>query len=113
MSAAAGRICFVACVESGQLEAQTVRLAESIRRFGGSFADSEILAVTARFGPPLASDVGSPAAAAGGTATLLALCMSRTGTATSAATNAIATGHSRRSRRSLMIAWTMLIALKG
>jgi hypothetical protein len=56
MSAAAGRICFVACVESGQLEAQTVRLAESIRRFGGSFADSEILAVTARFGPPLASE---------------------------------------------------------
>jgi hypothetical protein len=47
-------ICFVACVESGPLEAQTVRLAESIRRFGGSLADSEILAVTARFGPPLA-----------------------------------------------------------
>lgn len=51
--AAADRICFVACVESGPLEAQTVRLAESIRLFGGHVADSEILAVTARFGPPL------------------------------------------------------------
>jgi hypothetical protein len=47
-------VCFVASVESGPLEAQTVRLAESIRRFGGALADSEILAVTARFGPPLA-----------------------------------------------------------
>jgi hypothetical protein len=47
------RICFVACVESGPLEAQTVRLAESIRRFGGSMSDSEIIAVTPRFGPPL------------------------------------------------------------
>lgn len=47
-------ICFVACVESGPLEAQTVRLAESLRRFGGSLAESEVLAVTARFGPPLA-----------------------------------------------------------
>jgi hypothetical protein len=48
-------ICFVACVESGPLEAQTVRLAESLRRFGGSLRDSELLAVTARFGPPLSS----------------------------------------------------------
>jgi hypothetical protein len=47
-------ICFVSCVESGPLEAQTVRMAESIRRFGGSLADSEILAITPRFGPPLA-----------------------------------------------------------
>jgi hypothetical protein len=50
----ASPLCFVACVESGPLEAQTVRLAESIRRFGGALADSEILAVTPRFGPPLA-----------------------------------------------------------
>jgi hypothetical protein len=47
-------ICFVACVESGPLEAQTVRLAESLRRFGGRLADSEIMAVSPRFGPPLA-----------------------------------------------------------
>jgi hypothetical protein len=48
-------ICFVACVESGPLEAQTVRLAESLRRFGGALAESEILAISPRFGPPLAS----------------------------------------------------------
>jgi hypothetical protein len=47
------RICFVACVESGPLEAQTVRLADSLRRFGGALAGSEVLAVTPRFGPPL------------------------------------------------------------
>jgi hypothetical protein len=47
-------ICFVACVESGPLEAQTVRMAESLRAFGGAMADSEILAITPRFGPPLA-----------------------------------------------------------
>jgi hypothetical protein len=46
-------ICFVACVESGPLEAQTVRLAESIRTFAGALAGSEILAITPRFGPPL------------------------------------------------------------
>jgi hypothetical protein len=46
-------ICFVACVESGPLEAQTVRFAESLRAFGGALADSEILAITPRFGPPL------------------------------------------------------------
>ncbi len=51
---AAAPICFVACVESGPLEAQTVRLAESLRRFGGALAGAEVLAVTARFGPPLA-----------------------------------------------------------
>ena len=48
-------ICFVACVESGPLEAQTVRFAESLRHFGGDAADSEILAVSPRFGPPLAA----------------------------------------------------------
>jgi hypothetical protein len=46
-------VCFVACVESGPLEAQTVRLAESVRRFGGALAESEIIAITPRFGPPL------------------------------------------------------------
>jgi hypothetical protein len=49
-------ICFVACVESGPLEPQTIRLAESVRRFGGALAGSEILAITPRFGPPLARD---------------------------------------------------------
>ena len=48
-------ICFVACVESGLLESQTVRFAESLRRFGGRLAGSEILAVTPRYGPPLSA----------------------------------------------------------
>ncbi len=52
-------ICFVACVESGPLEAQTVRLAESIRSFGGALADSEILTITPRFGPPLSGETRS------------------------------------------------------
>jgi hypothetical protein len=46
-------ISFVCCVESGWLEYQTVRLVESLRRFGGRFADAPLFAVTPRFGPPL------------------------------------------------------------
>ena len=45
---------FVCCLESGALEALTVRLVQSLRRNGGRFAACPILAVTARFGPPLA-----------------------------------------------------------
>jgi hypothetical protein len=41
------------CVEYGTLEPSTVRLAESIRLFGGRFADVPIVAVTPRMGPPL------------------------------------------------------------
>lgn len=44
-------ITFVCCVESGPLEAQTVRMVESVRRFGGRFASAPILAVTPRPGP--------------------------------------------------------------
>ena len=46
-------LSFVCCVESGPLELQTVRLVETLRRFGGPHADAEILAVTPRFGAPL------------------------------------------------------------
>jgi hypothetical protein len=46
-------ITFVCCVESGFLEAQTVRMIESLRRWGGKLASSPIFAVTPRFGPPL------------------------------------------------------------
>lgn len=46
-------ITFVCCVESGPLESQTVRMVESLRRWGGKFADAPIIAVTPRFGPPL------------------------------------------------------------
>lgn len=51
----APRITFACCVESGWLEAQTVRLVESLRKFGGRFASLPIIAVTPRLGPPLSA----------------------------------------------------------
>jgi hypothetical protein len=48
------QISFVCCVESGWLEAQTVRMIESLRRWGGKFKDAPVFAVTPRFGAPLA-----------------------------------------------------------
>ncbi len=45
---------FVCCVESGWLEQQAIRMIESLRRWGGCFADAPVYAVTPRFGPPLA-----------------------------------------------------------
>lgn len=47
---------FVCCVESGWLEPGTVRLVESLRRFGGRYAAAPIVAVTPRFGPPLSAE---------------------------------------------------------
>jgi hypothetical protein len=44
---------FVCCVESGALETQTVRMIESLRRWGGKFSGAPVFAVTPRFGPPL------------------------------------------------------------
>lgn len=49
-------ITFVCCVESGWLESQTVRLVESLRRFGGRFADAPLIAATPRFGPPISKN---------------------------------------------------------
>lgn len=46
-------ITFVSCVESGPLETQTIRMMESLRRWGGRFVDAPLLAVTPRFGSPL------------------------------------------------------------
>ena len=46
-------ITFVCCVESGSLECQTIRMVESLRRYGGKFATAPVIAVTPRFGPPL------------------------------------------------------------
>jgi hypothetical protein len=43
----------VACVESGGLEPKTVRMVDSLRRFGGRFADLDVVAVTPRMGAPL------------------------------------------------------------
>ncbi len=47
------QITFVCCVESGALEAQTVRMVESLRQWGGRFANAPLIAVTPRFGPPI------------------------------------------------------------
>ena len=46
----------VACVESGELEPKTIRMVESLRRFGGRFADLDVIAVTPRVGPRLAPE---------------------------------------------------------
>ena len=47
-------ITFVTCVESGPLETQVLRMVESLRVFGGRYADCPVWAVKPRFGPPLA-----------------------------------------------------------
>lgn len=44
---------FVLCVESGPLETQTVMAVESLRRWGGRFAECPVLAITPRRGAPL------------------------------------------------------------
>jgi hypothetical protein len=52
-AAAAPSITVVCCVESGPLETSTVMMVQSLRRWGGRFADIPVIAVTPRFGPPL------------------------------------------------------------
>jgi hypothetical protein len=46
----------VSCIESGVLEPTTLRMVESLRRFGGRFADLDVIAVTPRVGPPITDD---------------------------------------------------------
>jgi len=46
-------ITFVCCIESGALESYTVRMIESLRRWGGCYSMSQVIAVTPRFGSPL------------------------------------------------------------
>lgn len=53
MDAPADTLSFVCCIESGPLEWMSLRLAESLRRWGGAFANCPVFAVTPRFGPPL------------------------------------------------------------
>jgi hypothetical protein len=48
-------ISFVCCVESGWLEDQVIRMVESLRRWGGRFADAPVFAVSPRRGLPLSS----------------------------------------------------------
>jgi len=43
----------VCCVEAGPLELMTLRMVESLRRFGGCFSRTDVFAVTPRFGAPL------------------------------------------------------------
>jgi hypothetical protein len=52
---ATSEVSFVCCVESGWLETQTVRMIESLRRWGGKFANAPIYAVTPRLGPPISA----------------------------------------------------------
>jgi hypothetical protein len=47
-------LTIVSCIEAGVLEPMTLRMAESLRRFGGRFADVDVIAVRPRPGPPLA-----------------------------------------------------------
>jgi hypothetical protein len=53
-SSRTGTPTFVLCVESGIYESMAVRAVESLRMFGGRFADSDVLVLTSRVGPPLA-----------------------------------------------------------
>jgi hypothetical protein len=46
----------VTCIESGILEPLTLRMVDSLRRFGGRFANLEVVAVTPRTTPPLANE---------------------------------------------------------
>ncbi|MGY4286394.1 hypothetical protein ACVWXO_005614 [Bradyrhizobium sp. LM2.7] len=41
------------CIESGVLEPLTLRMVDSLRRFGGRFARLDVIAVTPRVSPPL------------------------------------------------------------
>jgi hypothetical protein len=46
-------VTFVCCVEAGPLEAMTVRMIDSLRRWGGRLSRAPVLAVTPRLGPRL------------------------------------------------------------
>jgi len=46
----------VSCVEAGELEPKTIRMVESLRRFGGRFSDLDVIAVTPRLGPRLSPE---------------------------------------------------------
>lgn len=46
----------ICCIESGVLEAQVVRMAASLRKFGGLLSKVPIVAVRPRLGPPISND---------------------------------------------------------
>lgn len=49
-------VTFVCCIESGWLEVQTIRMIQSLRRWGGAYASCPVYAVTPRFGPPISKN---------------------------------------------------------
>jgi hypothetical protein len=49
-------ITFVCCVESGWLESCTIRMIESLRRWGGRLSNAPVIAITPRFGAELSAD---------------------------------------------------------
>jgi hypothetical protein len=46
-------VAVVTCVEGGSIEAQTLRMIESLRKWGGRLANLPVVAVTPRFGPAI------------------------------------------------------------
>lgn len=54
------RTTFVCAIESGRLEDETLLMVQSLRRFGGSLADTPVLAVLGRKGPPLRRGIREP-----------------------------------------------------
>lgn len=47
------KVTFVCCIEAGGLEEQTVRMVESLRRWGGALADAPVVAVSPRLNVPV------------------------------------------------------------
>jgi hypothetical protein len=47
----------VACVEAGPLEAQVLMLAETLRAFGGTWAQTDFIAVKPRLGPSISAQM--------------------------------------------------------
>ena len=45
---------FYTCIESGRLEPEVVLMAQTLRAFGGRFAECPVLAIQPRSGPPIA-----------------------------------------------------------
>ena len=45
-------VTFVCCIEMGPLEHQTIRLVQSLRKWGGRFARCPVFAIKPRLGPP-------------------------------------------------------------
>jgi hypothetical protein len=49
------KVTFVCCIEAGGLEEQTVRMVDSLRRWGGALADAPVTAVSPRLNVPVSN----------------------------------------------------------